>query len=234
MTSLPIGMVLLLLTAILATSGANINQYFQTHSFWLVGFGSVALLFLIFPTSAIKNLYYSVKSLFQNDLSLTSFSDSIKKLSQNKQSTVTEKNEIIEYAQLLWDQGVGADMFIVLLSEKRNELEAKNVDVIHSLKNLSKYPPALGMVGTVMGMIDLFMTLDKNQDRIGEALSVAMTATLLGLIISNFIISPLADRLHVKHLKEQRLNTTLYELLLLVNANQPISLISEEIRSRAS
>ena len=234
MTSLPIGLLCLLATAFFTLSDAKLEQYFQYHSFWLVGFGTISVLFLTFPMAAIKSLVHSIKELFHNDRDLEYFESSIKTISKNKMSSIEVKNSIIEYAQQLWDQGVNPDLFIVLLSEKRNELEAKNVDVIHSLKNLAKYPPALGMVGTVIGMIDLFMTLDRNQDKIGEALSVAMTATLLGLLISNLLISPLADRLHVKHLKEQRLNTTLYELLLLINANQPITLIQEEIKSRVS
>lgn len=233
MNSIFIGIVCLIVTAVFTLAGARLDQYFQYHSLFLVGFGTVSVLFLTFPMVAIKNMIISTRDLFKKDHELSFFESSIQKLTQNRFSKIELINPMINYAQQLWEQGVSPDLFIVLLSEKRNELEAKNVDVIHSLKNLAKYPPALGMVGTVMGMIDLFMTLDKNQEHIGEALSVAMTATLLGLLISNLLISPLADRLHVKHMKEQRLNTTIYELMLLINGNQPLSLIQEEIKNRA-
>jgi chemotaxis protein MotA len=234
MNSLVIGLILLIATGWLSLSGSRPEQYFQLHSAYIVGLGTLTVLFLTTPLSSVIELFKSMFSLYRIEKTLANFEDEIKRLHANRANAATSSHPLIAYGQQLWEQGVSQDLFVVLLSERRSELEARDIDVIHALKNLAKYPPALGMLGTVMGMIELFSSLDQNQDKIGSALSVAMTATFLGLIISNLVISPIADRLHVRHLKEQRVSTGLYELMLLINSNQPSTLINEEIKGRAA
>jgi chemotaxis protein MotA len=142
-------------------------------------------------------------------------------------------HHFISYAQELWNQGIDPELFIVLMSQKKAELESHTFDSVHALKNLAKYPPTLGMTGTVMGMISLFSSLDDNKNSVGTALSVAMTATFMGLILANILISPLADRLHVRHVNQQRMLENMYELLLLINQGEPSALIREELNERA-
>ena len=214
--------------------GGHAELYWQWHSFWIVGIGTLSIFFMIFPSSVLRSLLYSMrhygfaKSDFQQHLR------AVEALAKNKNAKVEINHPLLKYAHQLWQQGVNPDLFIVLISEKKQELEATDVDVIHGLKNLAKYPPALGMLGTVMGMIDLFSNLNTNKGLIGPALSVAMTATLFGVVLANVVISPLADRLQALHIKEQRLNTSIYEVILLINANEPLVLIEEEIKTRAA
>jgi chemotaxis protein MotA len=63
------------------------------------------------------------------------------------------------------------------------------------LQNLSKYPPALGMIGTVIGIISIFQGLgsDAGQSSLGQNLAVAMSSTLYGLVLANFFINPVSE-----------------------------------------
>ena len=90
------------------------------------------------------------------------------------------------------------------------------------------------MAGTVMGMIALFSSLDQQSDSIGADLALAMTATFFGLILANAFVAPLADRLQVQQVRDQRLYQAIYELLLLINAGEPVSLVHDEVQSRAA
>jgi len=83
-------------------------------------------------------------------------------------------------------------------------------------------------------MIGLFSVLDSSKDNIGTSLSAAMTATFLGLFLSNFLLSPLADRLHIKQIQQNRLYENVYEVLLLINRDEPSVLIQEEINDRSA
>jgi chemotaxis protein MotA len=66
---------------------------------------------------------------------------------------------------------------------------------VSAIGNLAKYPPALGMIGTVFGIISIFNGLNSElgQRDLGVNLAFAMTATMYGLVMSNFVISPVAD-----------------------------------------
>jgi len=172
--------------------------------------------------------------LFKNPSTIVAVRDEIEKLTKNKAATFDSKDEMVSYAQTLWAQGVAQDLFVVLISQKKKEIEQRSVDAIQALKNLAKYPPSLGMAGTVMGIVTLFQALDGAKEKIGPGLAMAMTATFFGLIIANAIIMPLSDRLQVKHIDSNRYLQSIYQILLLINQGEAAELINEEVGLRAS
>lgn len=219
---------------LLASLEGKLQSYVQIHSIIIVLGGTAAILIFSVPGPVLKSLWKNLVDLTRTDETVELYRNDILKLSQSREDKLRTTHKLISYAQDLWRQGVDSDLFIVLLSQKRRELEAKTSDSVQALKNLSKYPPTLGMTGTVMGMISLFATLDANKSTIGQALSTAMTATFLGLVLANLLISPLADRLHVKQVNQQRMLENMYELLLLINQGEPTALIKEELNERVA
>lgn len=233
MNNLYVGFVGIALVLFFSLEG-NLSSYFQMHSMIIVLGGTAAILVFSTPANVLKSLWKNLLDLQKPESTVTMYADHISKLSDSKSVKLESTHKLIAYAQELWQQGVDPDLFAVLLTQKKKEIEGKTTDAIQALKNLAKYPPTLGMTGTVMGMIALFSSLDSNKGNIGVALSVAMTATFFGLILANIVISPLADRLHVKHVNQGRILENLYELLLLINDGEPATLIKEELNERAA
>jgi chemotaxis protein MotA len=196
--------------------------------------GTLSVLFLSIPTRVLRSIFNSLMSLFRAEESFSHYQVELTDLIKNKTLESSSKSPLIHYARELWSQGVDSDLFIALISQKKQELEAKQLDAIQALKNLAKYPPAFGMVGTVVGMVALFSKLDQNKSNIGVSLSLAMVSTLLGLVLTNVFISPLADRLQVKHLNDRRVFESLYEILLLINSDEAASVTREELKTRAA
>lgn len=221
-------------TVLIASLEGKVQNYVQSHSLIIVLGGTIAILVFSVPGPVLKSLWRNLVDLTKTDETVDLYRNDILKLTQSREDKLRATHKLIGYAQDLWRQGVDQDLFIVLLSQKRRELEAKTSDAVQALKNLAKYPPTLGMTGTVMGMISLFATLDANKSTVGAALSTAMTATFLGLVLANLLISPLADRLHVKQVNQQRMLENMYELLLLINQGEPAALIKEELNERAA
>jgi chemotaxis protein MotA len=103
------------------------------------------------------------------------------------------------------------------------------------MRNLSKYPPSLGMIGTVIGLVTLFSNLTpENQKNVGPSLALAMTATFYGLLLANGLLMPLADRLYVRHLAQVQLDEQVYRILILIHRNEAEAMISEEVHSIAA
>jgi chemotaxis protein MotA len=234
MNTLIPGFVMLVVVMGMSVQGDSIGVYMQLHSFVIVMFGTLAILLFSTPVPVLKSLYRSLISFFGRDETFGNFDEDFSKLLENKNSLDSSRHPLIDHAIDLWRQGIDPELFIVLISQKRKEVESKTHDAVHALKNLSKYPPALGMTGTVIGMINLFSNLDSNKDKIGTNLATAMTATFFGLILTNMIISPLADRLHVRQVNQARMIENIYEILLLINRGEAPTLIKEEMRDRAA
>lgn len=61
-------------------------------------------------------------------------------------------------------------------------------------KNMSAMAPAMGMIGTLVGLVQMLANLS-DPSAIGPAMAVALLTTLYGAIIANLFAQPLADKL---------------------------------------
>ena len=234
MMSLFVGSFILIATLLASIGSGTSTQFITLHAMILVGGGSIGILFLATPAPVLKVLFNLGVRMVRRESGISDYRLVLQQLSSNPLANVSVENVLVRYACELWSRGIERDLFLTLLSEKRREIDLKNMDAVQALRNLAKYPPALGMTGTVIGMIGLFAELDKNRESIGHHLSMALTATFLGLIIANLVVSPLGDRLQIHQANAQQTNTHLYEILLLINNREPNVLVEEEINGRAA
>lgn len=226
MKSLPLGLIGVAIVLFLSLEKSNASIYLNSHSFYIVFLGTIAIFLFANPFRNIMMTFSAIKELFRKDKSSTEIRSIINEISSKKGVIKNHEIPIVNYALKLWNQGVEAEIFETLLIEKNEEIVATTEIPVSVLKNLSKYPPALGMTGTVMGMISLFANLNSdNKSSIGQALSVAMTATFYGLMFANFILLPLADRLHIRHKAMTNRNDIFLAALLKINRSEPISFL---------
>lgn len=233
MISFPIGAALITFIFLYSMGWGNLSLYLNLHSLILVAGGTFGILLFTTPVNTLLNLLKTTRQLFAKHKAFESTKNDLLLLSKTKNGAPRSKDELISYAQDLWEQGVQSDMFVVLLSQRKQEIEQRSVESIQSLKNLAKYPPALGMAGTVMGIVTLFQSLDAGKDKIGPALALAMTATFFGLFIANAIVMPLSDRLQLRQISEEHYLQNVYQVILLINHGEAPHLISEEVTQRA-
>lgn len=229
MLSLPIGFVFTIAIVYFSLEGGSISTYVNSHSLVLVFAGTVAIFIMSTPFDTIRRLVTALRELFSSPRKVEHFRGEFEELNQSRSTSIPSNNELIRYATDLWSSGVQPELFVVLVLQKREELERANNDVIQSLRNLAKYPPVLGMTGTVMGLVTMFSNLGSNQTTIGPALAFAMTATFWGLITANCLVTPLADHLHVKQLQREKLYGGIYQILMLIHRGEASVLIRNEV-----
>ena len=92
-----------------------------------------------------------------------------------------------------------------ILGERLHQLVDKRHSVATFFYNLSKYPPAFGLVGTVLGLVNLMRAITEGLDpsQTGIKMALALVATLYGLLFANFIVSPFAEALEKQIDKEK-------------------------------
>ncbi len=79
-----------------------------------------------------------------------------------------------------------------LASMKSRHKRGKNF-----FKFLATSAPAMGMVGTLIGLVQMLQTLS-DPSAIGPAMAVALLTTLYGAILANMILGPLANKLELR------------------------------------
>lgn len=62
--------------------------------------------------------------------------------------------------------------------------------------------PGFGMIGTLVGLINMLANLEGNAEGLGAGMSVALVTTFYGCIAAHLIASPIANRLKAIHAEE--------------------------------
>lgn len=104
---------------------------------------------------------------------------------------------LIEALQLAEDNILKGDEFFEVLEERvENTFLIYNEEATR-FKNLGKYPPAYGLMGTVLGMIALLSNLGgaDAMKKIGPAMGMCLIATFYGIVLANVFVLPIGDSL---------------------------------------
>lgn len=96
------------------------------------------------------------------------------------------------------------------------------------LQGLARYSPAFGMIGTIMGLVDLFKNLE-DSSALGPGMAMALLATLYGLVLCYCVYMPLSQRVRtylIGGAQEQRL---VERALNLIHQGRPIHEVSRAV-----
>ena len=90
--------------------------------------------------------------------------------------------------------GATADQVEQLLNRLREERLDRHTVVQEFWAAAAEAAPAMGMIGTLIGLVRLFGSMD-DPAAIGSAMAVALLATLYGAMFANLIAAPISARL---------------------------------------
>ena len=165
--------------------------------------GTLMCGFLAFPMRTIRDLVRSLKALLQNnatdDEDIVKQIVSLARIARRHGVRALEaegkkaKNRFVrEGIDLVVD---GYDRFeIHNIMEKEYELYfSRKESQVSMLNTLAKIAPALGFVGTIIGLIDVLSNMGE-AGQIGKGMALALLTTFYGLLLSNFLFLPLSKR----------------------------------------
>jgi chemotaxis protein MotA len=90
------------------------------------------------------------------------------------------------------------------------------------LGSLARVAPAMGLVGTTLGLITLLREL-QNFEQLGPSMALALLCTLYGLVLANALYQPLSRLVHDHAVVLQEEGRLLSRALLLVAAEKPLA-----------
>jgi chemotaxis protein MotA len=84
--------------------------------------------------------------------------------------------------------------FAAWAAEELAAREARHLAAASVWRAAADASPSVGMVGTVLGLIGMFASID-DPEHMGPAMALAMLTTLYGLVLGSFVFGPIAARL---------------------------------------
>lgn len=90
--------------------------------------------------------------------------------------------------------GAQAPAVVAALDTARRQRAERHRIVVECWTAMAEAAPAMGMVGTLIGLVAMFTRMTDPQ-AIGAAMAVALLATLYGALLANLVAMPIAVRL---------------------------------------
>ncbi len=107
----------------------------------------------------------------------------------------------------------------ILDSELENLTERHMADISFYEKGAA-FGPAFGMLGTLVGLINMLYTMQENPDGLAQGMATALITTFYGSMIANLIFQPIANKLTVRHNDEMLCKLIICEGVISIQAGE--------------
>lgn len=128
----------------------------------------------------------------------------------------------------------GSDQELVrdILETDMLHREERNKNRIQFWEDLGSYAPAWGMVGTLLGLINMMRSMEgSGTDAIGSGMALALLTTLYGSVLANWVCTPIARRMYKNSNLESQIMELVIEGVLSIQAGENPQIIKEKIRT---
>lgn len=228
-----VGVVMLLYGMMGETS---LMAFVDVKSFVIVIAGSFAALLVSFSLNEIKAIgqYMSVV-LMDTNRDRIAFIETIINLSKKarKEGMLSLEAEIENMDDPFLKQGIklivdGAeeDALVSILESEMENYEERMKQGVKFFKQWGAYAPAFGMIGTLIGLIQLLGNME-DINKLVAGMAVALITTLYGAVAANLIMLPLADKISLNTNKTMDFISLQYKAIKCIRSGYTPKMIQE-------
>jgi chemotaxis protein MotA len=131
--------------------------------------------------------------------------------------------------QLLVD-GTEGETLRDIMSTETEYLRQRHVLGKKIMESMGAAAPAFGMIGTLIGLVQMLRTLD-DPSGIGSGMATALLTTFYGALMANLIFLPLAGKLEARSNEEVLVRDIQTEALVSMQAGDNPRLIEQKLKS---
>lgn len=140
------------------------------------------------------------------------------------------EDEFLKKGVLLVVDGTDPELVRAIMETELDCMESRHKKNMTMWDNIASMGPAWGMIGTLIGLINMLKKLD-DPSSIGPAMATALVTTFYGSVLANWIATPTSNKLKVNHEAEYRVKVVIIEGLLSIQAGENPRVIGEKLKS---
>jgi len=191
--------------------GGGIQLFVNIPALMIVVGGTLGATMINYPLKEVFGVFSVVKkALFTKNIPVNELIKRFRGFAKKsrKEGILSLEGEIKDVTDEFLKKGVQLSIDGLEPQEIRDVLETE-VDFIRSRHQLGAeifttmgtFSPALGMIGTLIGLVQMLQTLD-DPSSIGPAMAVALLTTFYGSIMANIVCLPIAGKLRTRSKEE--------------------------------
>lgn len=139
-------------------------------------------------------------------------------------------DDFLKKGIMLIVDGTDQELVSSILETELECIEKRHNKKISFWDNLAAMGPAWGMIGTLIGLINMLKLLD-DPSSIGPNMAVALITTMYGSLLANWISIPIATKLRANNRKEIAVKEIVCEGILSIQAGENPRVIEEKLKS---
>ncbi|KSV60684.1 motility protein A [Acetivibrio ethanolgignens] len=140
------------------------------------------------------------------------------------------EDDFLKKGILLIVDGTDPELVRGILETELSCIEDRHGSIIGFWENMAAMGPAWGMIGTLIGLINMLKELS-DMASVGPNMAVALVTTFYGSLIANWIATPVANKLKMNNATEVRMKEVMVEGLLSIQAGENPRVIEEKLKS---
>ena len=196
--------------------GGSVGSFINIPSILIVLLGTIAVTSTCFSFKEILATFFVIrKTLSANLREPSDGAVQILQISQlARQKGILSLQEVLEKISsepflhkgisLIVD-GLPVNEVEIILRQELDSMILRHEKSVSVLKKGAEYAPAMGLIGTLIGLVQMLGNLE-DPSTIGPSMAVALLTTFYGALLANMVFSPLAAKLERNSSIEDVLN----------------------------
>jgi chemotaxis protein MotA len=117
-----------------------------------------------------------------------------------------------------------------VLNKDMNLTLSRHKDGQAIFKAIGDVAPAMGMIGTLIGLVQMLGSMD-DPKKIGPAMAVALLTTLYGAVIANMVALPIANKLELRSAEERLAKSLIIDAVVAIQDGQNPRVIADMLKN---
>ncbi len=223
--------------------GGNPGVFWSSSSVVIVVGGTLAATLINFPLGDVLSVLNTVKNAFFHKDNppesliprLVSFATIARRegiLALESHASEAE-DEFLEKSVQLAIDGTAPELIKDILTTELAFMEDRHAMGQSILTAMGTFAPAFGMIGTLIGLVQMLATLD-DPAKIGEGMAVALLTTLYGALLANVVFLPAAGKLKVRTSNELLAKELVIEGILSIQSGDNPRVVEQKLKAFVS
>ncbi|MBI4829433.1 MAG: MotA/TolQ/ExbB proton channel family protein [Nitrospinae bacterium] len=219
--------------------GANgLKSFIDFPSILIVFGGTTAAILIMFPLNAVgQALGTFLKAVFHKPMDTSSVIAKMIDL-----STIVRKDGLLALEKVRVDDpflakgvrllvdGIDQNTIRGLLATEIRSIQDRHFDGAQIFEQIGAMAPAFGMIGTLIGLVQMLETLS-DPSTIGPSMAIALITTFYGAFLANLAAIPIAKKLTIRSKEETSIKELIVEGVMSIAKKENPNLMKAKLNA---
>lgn len=220
--------------------GGSLGMFVDLPSMLTVVGGSMAAIFVNFPVGKVLGMAKVVQKAVFFDADdpaeiidkMVNYAERARKegMLALEEDSENEPDKFLAKGLRLAVDGTDPKLLARILETDISALETRHKEGRSIFEQLGLFAPAFGMIGTLIGLVQMLANLD-DPSSIGAGMAVALLTTFYGAVIANVFALPIAGKLKARSDEELHSLEMIIEGIMSIQSGDSPRIVQEKLKS---